>query len=151
MPPHRSVTIPSGRTPSVKEVEKLSKYKDLEIRIGKTWRMKTSTIPVVIGALSLINKGLIPGDIKMIKCRKCFMLGTAHILYYLSLERHTCPRNTEYVSSRVENGEELRKHRIIIIITTTLTTQESLFCEPISQKCYSVVTYKLKKIVKTPI
>lgn len=75
------VTIPSGRTPSVKEVEKLSKYKDLEIRIGKTWRMKTSTIPVVIGALSLINKGLMPGDIKMIKFRKCFMLETAHILY----------------------------------------------------------------------
>ena len=65
-----SSMIPSGRTPSVKEVEKLSKYKHLGIRIGKMWSMETSTIPVVIGALSLINKGLMPGDFKIHQMEK---------------------------------------------------------------------------------
>ena len=52
------MTIPSERTVSIKEVEKLSKYKDLEIEIAKTWQMKTKTVPVIICALGLIKKRL---------------------------------------------------------------------------------------------
>ena len=52
------MSIPSKRNVSIKEVEKLSKYKDLENEITKMWEMKTSTVPVVVGALGLIKKGL---------------------------------------------------------------------------------------------
>ena len=65
------MTIPSDRNVSIKEVEKCSKYKDLEIEISKMWNMKISTIPVVIGALGAIKKGMrsniekIPGKISL--------------------------------------------------------------------------------------
>ena len=43
---------------SLKTAEKLSKYKDLEIEIEKTWGMKTTIVPVIIGALGLVTKGI---------------------------------------------------------------------------------------------
>ena len=65
---------------------KLSKCKDLEIEIERMWGMKTTTIPVVIGALGLIKKGLekytkqIPGNIKISELQKIALLGTSRIL-----------------------------------------------------------------------
>ena len=50
------MTVPSDRNTPVKEYDKLSKYKDLEIEIHKMWKMKTEVIPVVIGALIRLNK-----------------------------------------------------------------------------------------------
>ena len=53
-----------------KETEKLSEYKDLELQIERMWGMRATTIPVVIGALGLLKKGLekyiqqITGNIK---------------------------------------------------------------------------------------
>ena len=50
------------------------------------WGMKTETIPVVIGALGLIKKGLqkhmekIPGAININEVQKITLLRTAHIL-----------------------------------------------------------------------
>ena len=52
------MAIPSERNTSIKVTEKLSKYKDLEIEINRMWKMRTETIPVVIGALGLIKKGI---------------------------------------------------------------------------------------------
>ena len=68
-------------------MEKLTKYKDLEIEIEKTWGMKTTTAPVIIGALGLImiKKGTenyigkIPGNIRT-ELQKTVLLRTAHIL-----------------------------------------------------------------------
>jgi len=34
-----------------KETEKLSKYKDLEIKVSMMWKVRTKTVPVIIGAL----------------------------------------------------------------------------------------------------
>ena len=65
------VAVPSESNTSVKVTEKLSKYKDLEIEISRMWCMKTQTIPVVIGSLGLVKKGLekfsdrIPGNIDL--------------------------------------------------------------------------------------
>ena len=52
------MAIPSERNTSVKVTEKLSKYKDLEIEISRMWKMKTEVIPVVVGALGLMKKGI---------------------------------------------------------------------------------------------
>ena len=80
------MTVPSERNVTIKEVEKLSKYKDLEIEVTRMWGMKTTTIPVVIGALGLIKKGLekridqIPGSSTIHELQKIVLLGSAHII-----------------------------------------------------------------------
>jgi len=51
------VSIPADKNASVKDVEKLSKYKDLEIEIERMWGMKTTAAPVVILALDITKKG----------------------------------------------------------------------------------------------
>ena len=62
--------IPAAKNVSVAEFEKLSKYKDLEIKVEKLWHMKTVTIPVVIEALGMSKQGTekhleeIPGSFK---------------------------------------------------------------------------------------
>ena len=45
--------VPSDTNASLKIFEKLSKYKDLEIEVTKMWHLKTTTLPVVIGALGI--------------------------------------------------------------------------------------------------
>ena len=52
------ISIPTEKNTSVKVTEKCSKYKDLEIKVERMWGMKATTVPVVIGALELIKKGL---------------------------------------------------------------------------------------------
>ena len=52
------LAIPSDRNTAVKVAEKLSKYKDLEIEITKMWGLKTKSVPVVIGALGIVKKGI---------------------------------------------------------------------------------------------
>ena len=39
-------------------VEKLSKYLNVEIEISRIWGLKAETVPVGIGALGLVKKGL---------------------------------------------------------------------------------------------
>ena len=51
------VAVPSDQNISLKEFQKLSKYKDLEIEVTKMWKLKTKNISVVIGALGMIKKG----------------------------------------------------------------------------------------------
>ena len=42
---------------SAKEFQKLTRYKDLEIEIAKMCKIKTKTIPVLVGATDMIRKG----------------------------------------------------------------------------------------------
>ena len=51
------MAVISDKNIFLKEFDKLSKYKDLQIEITKIWHLKTTIIPVVIGALGLIKKG----------------------------------------------------------------------------------------------
>ena len=53
------VTVPSDRNIALKEIEKKSKYKDLELEIQRMWQMKSIVIPVVVGALGTIKKGMV--------------------------------------------------------------------------------------------
>ena len=50
------MTIPLDTNTSVKTTEKLTKYKDLEIEVERMWGLKTTTVPVVMGALGTIKK-----------------------------------------------------------------------------------------------
>ena len=53
------MTVPSDRNIALKEIEKKSKYKDLELEIRRMWHMKTIVIPVVVGALGTVKKGIV--------------------------------------------------------------------------------------------
>ena len=80
------VAIPTDRNTSVKTFEKLSKYKDLDIELAKSWKCETKTIPIVIGALGVINKTTekyldeVPGRSSIKELQKTTLLGTARIL-----------------------------------------------------------------------
>ena len=50
------MTIPLDTNTSVKTTEKLTKYKDLEIEVERMCGLKTTTVPVVMGALGTIKK-----------------------------------------------------------------------------------------------
>ena len=69
-----------------KEAEKILKYKDLTIEIQCMWKVKTSVIPVIIGATGTISKSFrkyisnIPGNHEVKELQKTAILGIAHIL-----------------------------------------------------------------------
>ena len=77
------MSIPSDRNIALKEMEKKSKYKDPELEIQRMWQMKSEVIPVVVGALGTIKKGMVE-NIKRVSARatatetqKISMLGSA--------------------------------------------------------------------------
>ena len=78
--------VPADKNISLKEFQKLSKYKDHEIDVTKMWKLKTKAIPVVIGALGMIKKGTqnfidqIPGKPSLQEMQKIVLTSTAHIL-----------------------------------------------------------------------
>ena len=51
------MSIPTDQNIAVKEFDKLSKFKDLEIEIGRIWNFKATTVPVIVGTLGMIEKG----------------------------------------------------------------------------------------------
>ena len=51
------VIVPADKNFSLKEFQNLSKYKDLEIKVTKMWKLKTKTLSLAIGALGMIKKG----------------------------------------------------------------------------------------------
>ena len=79
------MSVPSDSNISAKEFENVSKYKDLENEIAKMSKMKTKTIPVIVGALDMIKKGTqkyvneIPGNLSLVEIQKIVLISTAHI------------------------------------------------------------------------
>ena len=45
----------------LKESEKKDKYQDLAWELKKLWNMKVTVVPIVIGALGTVTKGLVKG------------------------------------------------------------------------------------------
>jgi len=78
--------IAADRNVSLKEYEKVSKYKDLGIEIQKMWHLKTTVILVVIGALGMIKRKSedhmkqIPGNPCLQELQKILLNVTAHLL-----------------------------------------------------------------------
>ena len=96
------------------------------------WGMRTETIPVIIGALGAIKKGLetylgrIPGQLSISELQKITLLGTAHILRRVYIKLKTgyplVPQDHGLISAL----ETLSKHylrTIIIIIITIFKSQ----------------------------
>jgi hypothetical protein len=69
-----------------KETEKPSKYKNLDIAVGRMWKVRKKIVPVVNGALVTIKKGLdqnlqlLPGHPSAIELQKITLMSTAHIM-----------------------------------------------------------------------
>ena len=80
------MTIPTDRNISVKEFDKLSKYKDLQTEIERMWHLKTTIVPVVVGALGMVKKGIqnhlnaIPGEPNLQEIQKIVLTSTTHLL-----------------------------------------------------------------------
>ena len=80
------VTVPADKNVSLKEFQKLSKYKDLEIEVTKMWKLNTKTISVLIAALGMIKKGAqnfidqITGKPSVQEMQKQVLTSTAQIL-----------------------------------------------------------------------
>ena len=69
------MTIPLDTNASVKTMEKLNKYKDLEIKVERIRGLKTTIVPVVIGAPGTIKK-----EHNIHELQKITLLSTAHLL-----------------------------------------------------------------------
>jgi hypothetical protein len=52
------VALAGDLNASTKETEKLSKYENLETESSRMWRVRTKIVPIIIGALGTIEKGL---------------------------------------------------------------------------------------------
>ena len=53
--------VPADHRINVKESEKKDKYLDLARELKKLWNMKVTIVPIVIGALGTVTKGLLKG------------------------------------------------------------------------------------------
>ena len=51
--------VPANHRTKIKESEKRDKYQDLVKRLKKLWNMKVTVIPIVVGTLGTIHKGLV--------------------------------------------------------------------------------------------
>ena len=57
-----SSKVPADHRVKLKEREKKDKYLDLAWELKKMWNMKVTFIPIVIGILGTVTKGLIKGE-----------------------------------------------------------------------------------------
>ena len=80
------VSVPTDQNTLMQVIEKLSKYKDLEIETARMWGLRTESVPIIVGALGLIKEGMdqnsgnIPGASNISELQKIIVLGTAHML-----------------------------------------------------------------------
>ena len=80
------MAIPADRNVVQKEVEKKLKYKSLCIEIQRMWNLKCKIVPVIIGAIGIVTKGLrqnvegVPGKHSIDSLQKTTILETSHII-----------------------------------------------------------------------
>jgi hypothetical protein len=88
------VAISGDRKVIKKEAEKILKYEDLTIEIQRMCNVKTKVIPAIIGAAGTISKlfrkyvSNIPGNHEVKELQKTAILGTAHILREVLMEKY---------------------------------------------------------------
>ena len=80
------MSVPSNTNVSHKIFEELSKYKNLEIVVTKMWHLKTTALPVDIGALGMVANTApnyvlqISGARSLTELQNVTLMGTTHIL-----------------------------------------------------------------------
>jgi hypothetical protein len=80
-----------------REGEKKLKYKSLGMEIQRMWKLKSTIIPVIIGANGIVTRSLrknledIPGKHSIHSLQKTVVLGTSHILRKALPERWGSP------------------------------------------------------------
>jgi hypothetical protein len=78
-----NIAIPDDSNGNTKETEKLSKYKNLEIKVS---RIRTKIVPVIIGALGTNKEGLnrnlqlLPGHPSVKELQKITLMSSANII-----------------------------------------------------------------------
>ena len=83
------MTVSLDTNTSVKATQKFTKYKDLEMEVERMRGLKTTTVPVVMGALGTIKKYMgncsnkIRGNINIHELQKITLLSTAHLLRWV--------------------------------------------------------------------
>ena len=65
------ITVTSDRNIALKEIEKKSKYKDLELEIQRMWHMKIVLISVVVGVFGTVKKEMVENIKKAIRESYC--------------------------------------------------------------------------------
>ena len=90
------MAIPADRNISIKEFDKLSKYKDLQIEIERMWHLKRTVMPIVVGALGMVKRGTqsylksLLGEPKLHEIQKIVLTCMEHILgKALSIQKKT--------------------------------------------------------------
>ena len=75
------VAIPADRNVAQKEAEKKLKYKSLGIEIQRTWNLKCTIIPAIIGATGIVTRSLRKNlEHSADSLQKTAILGTSHII-----------------------------------------------------------------------
>jgi len=80
------IAIPDDSDVNTKETE-TKHFKDLVIKVSRMWKVRTKIVPVIIGALGTIKKGLdqnlqvLPGHLSAIELQKIAQMSTAHIIH----------------------------------------------------------------------
>jgi len=88
------IAISGERNVIKKEAEKILKCIDLTTEIQRLWNVKTKVIPVIIGATGTISKSFrkyvnnIPGKHEVKELQKTAILGTAHILRKVLMQKY---------------------------------------------------------------
>ena len=81
------MAVPDDSNINTKETEKLSKYKDLEIKVSRIWKVRIKIVPVIFGKLGKIKKGLgkslqlLPDHLLAIELQKITVMSTAHSIH----------------------------------------------------------------------
>jgi len=80
------VAIPADRNDVRKEAEKKLKYKSLCIERQRTWNLKCTIVPVIIGATGIVTRSVrknletVPRKHSIYSVQKTAILGTSHII-----------------------------------------------------------------------
>jgi len=80
------ITVPADARVEEKGQKKMDRYQDLARELKRLWKVETKVIPIVVGALGTVPKGLeknskeTESNATLELLQKAALLGTSHIL-----------------------------------------------------------------------